>query len=113
MKLHMKMASSLLAAVVSTLLICAPAIGSDLKIVMESRLGNLDPILSASHQTRDHGYLIYDTLFALDAQQKIHPQMVDSYKVSEDGKVYTFTLREGLKWHSGAPVTAADVIASI
>ncbi|MET4155723.1 peptide/nickel transport system substrate-binding protein [Bradyrhizobium sp. RT9b] len=113
MKLHMNMASSLLAAVVSTLLICAPAAGSELKIVMESRLGNLDPILSASHQTRDHGYLIYDTLFALDAQQKIRPQMVDSYKVSEDGKVYTFTLRDGLKWHNGAPVAAADVVASI
>jgi peptide/nickel transport system substrate-binding protein len=110
MKLYAKKA---LAAAVSALLLCTPAMAGDLKIVMESRLGNLDPILSASHQTRDHGYLIYDTLFALDAQQKIQPQMVDSYKVSEDGKVYTFTLRDGLKWHTGAAVTAADAVASI
>src|ERR1700677_3083744 len=83
-----------------------PSLASDLKVVMESRLGNLDPILSASHQTRDHGYLIYDTLFGLDAQQKIQPQMVDSYTVSEDGKTYTFKLRDGLKWHDGKPVTS-------
>lgn len=85
----------------------------NLKIAMESRLSNLDPILSASHQTRDHGYLIYDTLLALDEDQNIQPQMVDIYEASEDGKTYTFTLRDGLKWHDGEPVTTADVIASI
>lgn len=91
----------------------APVRASDLKVVMESRLGNLDPILSASHQTRDHGYLIYDTLFALDASQAVQPQMVESYTVSQDGKTYTFRLRDGLTWHDGKPVTAADVVASI
>lgn len=100
-------------AALSTSVIAASAMAADLKVVMESRLGNLDPILSASHQTRDHGYLIYDTLFALDAEQKIYPQMVDTYTASEDGKTYTFKLREGLKWHDGKPVTSTDVVASI
>lgn len=113
MKVSRPKTSPILAAVASAVLFFTPALASDLKVVMESRLGNLDPILSASHQTRDHGYLIYDTLFGLDAQQKIQPQMVDSYVVSEDGKTYTFKLRDGLKWHDGAPVTPEDVIASI
>lgn len=90
-----------------------PVAAQDLKIVMESRLSVLDPILSAAHQTRDHGYLIYDVLFALDAEQNIQPQMVETYEVSEDGRQYTFTLREGLLWHDGSPVTGADVVASI
>ena len=108
----MKIASkSILAATLALL----PALLSaqDLKIAMESRLSNLDPIVSGSHQTRDHGYLIYDTLLALDENQQIQPQMVDSYEVSDDGKTYTFTLRDGLKWHDGAPVTSADAVASI
>jgi peptide/nickel transport system substrate-binding protein len=113
MKVSRLRTSPILAAVASAVLFFTPALASDLKVVMESRLGNLDPILSASHQTRDHGYLIYDTLFGLDAQQKIQPQMVDSYTVSDDGKTYTFKLRDGLKWHDGKPVTSTDVIASI
>jgi peptide/nickel transport system substrate-binding protein len=114
MNLHIKKASPILAAVASAFFVYAPAVlASDLKVVMESRLGNLDPILSGSHQTRDHGYLIYDTLFGLDADQKIQPQMVDTHTTSEDGKVHTFTLRDGLKWHDGKPVTSADVVASI
>lgn len=84
-----------------------------LSVVMESRLSVLDPVISTSHQSRNHGYMIYDTLLALDAEGNIQPQMVDGWTVSDDGKVYTFTLREGLTWHDGAPVTAADCVASI
>jgi peptide/nickel transport system substrate-binding protein len=113
MKFNIVKVTPVLAALASAVLFSAPALASELKVVMESRLGNLDPILSGSHQTRDHGYLIYDTLFGLDAQQKIHPQMVDTYTTSEDGKVFTFILRDGLNWHDSTPVTAADVVASI
>lgn len=100
-------------AILGALGLASPVLASELRVVMESRLGNLDPIMSASHQTRDHGYLIYDTLFALDADQEIQPQMVESYSVSEDGKTYSFTLRDGLTWHDGTPVTAEDAVASI
>ena len=99
-------------ATVATLL-PAGVSAQDLTIAMESRLSVLDPILSASHQTRDHGYLIYDTLLALDENQDIQPQMVEGWEVSEDGMTYTFTLRSGLQWHDGEPVTAADAVASI
>jgi peptide/nickel transport system substrate-binding protein len=103
----------LLSAFAASGLLAPSALADELRIVMEQRLGNLDPIMSAAHQTRDHGYLVYDTLYALDSEQQIQPQMIESHEVSEDGATYTFTLRDGLTWHDGTPVTSADVIASI
>lgn len=81
--------------------------------VMHSSLRMLDPIITTAHITRNHGYMIYDTLLSTDADNNIQPQMLEKWEVSEDGKTYTFYLREGLKWHDGAPVTADDSVASI
>src|SRR3954454_20095809 len=80
--------------------------------VMHSDLRVIDPIITTAYITRDHGYMVYDTLLATDSNFKIQPQMAD-YKVSDDKLTYTFTLREGLKWHDGAPVTAEDCVASL
>ena len=66
----------------------------------------LDPIWTTAYVTRNHGYLIYDTLFALDENNDVKPQMVDKYEVSADKTLWTFTLRDGLEWHDGKPVTA-------
>ncbi len=84
-----------------------------LKAVMHSDLKIVDPIWTTAYITRNHGYMIYDTLFAMDEKGEIKPQMVDKYDVSADKLTYTFTLRDGLSWHDGAPVTAEDCIASI
>lgn len=84
-----------------------------LRVAPHSDLKILDPIWTGGYITRNHGYLIYDTLFAMDEQGEIRPQMVDRYDVSADKLTYTFTLRDGLLWHDGAPVTADDCIASI
>ncbi len=84
-----------------------------LRIKMAGDLQQIDPIWSTSYPIRDMSYLIYDTLFSTDADYKIQPQMVDTYAVSDDGKTYSFTLRDGLKWHDGPPVTSADCIASL
>ena len=84
-----------------------------LRIVPHADLKNLDPIWTTAYITRNHGYMVYDTLFAVDENLKIQPQMIDSWKVSSDNLVYSFTLRDGLKWHDGKPVTAADCVASI
>ncbi len=84
-----------------------------LRIVPHADLKNLDPIWTTAYITRNHGYMVYDTLFATDGNLKVQPQMVDTWKVSDDGLVYTFTLRDGLKWHDGAPVKSEDCIASI
>ena len=86
---------------------------STLRVVMHSDLKIVDPIWTTAYITRNHGYMIYDTLFATDAAGKVQPQMVDRWTVSPDGLVYTMTLRDGLLWHDGAPVTAEDCVASI
>lgn len=78
-----------------------------------SKLDMIDPIWTANYGVRDHGYLIYDTLFAQDADGVVQPQMIDVWSVSDDQLTYTFTLRDGLKFHDGAPVTSKDVIASL
>ncbi|WP_369334879.1 ABC transporter substrate-binding protein, partial [Streptomyces sp. SID13666] len=69
-------------------------------------------MITTAHITRDHAYMIYDVLIAVDENFKPQPQMAE-WTVSDDGKTYTFTLRDGLKFHDGAPVTAADVVASL
>jgi len=84
-----------------------------LRTVPHTDLKILDPVWTTADITRDHSFMIYDTLFGMDEQGKFQPQMVDKYTTSADNKVWTFTLRPGLKFHDGAPVTAQDVIASI
>ena len=86
---------------------------STLRFVPHSDLKILDPIWTTAFISRNHGYMIYDTLFAMDAKGEIKPQMVDKYDVSADKLTYTLTLRDGLLWHDGAPVTSEDCVASI
>src|SRR5882757_9850335 len=90
----------------------ALAAGKTITAVMHSDLRIIDPIMTTAYISRDHGYMIYDTLLATDSSFKIQPQMAD-WKVSDDKLTYTFTLRDGLKWHDGAPVTAEDCVASL
>src|SRR5687767_5426665 len=100
----------------SALLLAGPALAQQpktLKVVMHSDLKILDPIWTTAYIVRNHGYLIYDTLFALDAKLEPKPQMVESWTVSDDKLTWTFKLREGLKWTDGTPVTSADVVPSI
>src|SRR4030081_1986826 len=99
-------------ALVAALPSQAIAAGKTITAVMHSDLRIIDPGFTTAYITRDHGYMVYDTLLATDANFKIQPQMAD-WKVSDDKLTYTFTLRDGLKWHDGAPVTAEDCVASL
>jgi peptide/nickel transport system substrate-binding protein len=90
----------------------AVAAGKTITAVMHSDLRVIDPGLTTAYITRDHGYMVYDTLLATDSSFKIQPQMAE-WKVSDDRLTYTFTLRDELKWHDGAPVTAEDCVASL
>src|SRR5205807_4526142 len=83
-----------------------------LRVVLHSDLKIVDPIWTTAYIVRNHGYMIYDTLFAMDAKGDIKPQMVDKYEVSKDQLTYTITLRDGLLWHDGKPVTTDDCVAS-
>jgi peptide/nickel transport system substrate-binding protein len=101
------------AASVAGLLGAAPADAQTLKVVMHSDLKILDPIWTTAYIQRNHGYMVWDTLFAMDEKFEVKPQMVDKYDVSADQLTWTFTLRDGLEWHDGKPVTSEDCIASI
>jgi peptide/nickel transport system substrate-binding protein len=83
------------------------------RAVMNSDLKMVDPIWTTAYIQRNYGYMVYDTLFATDANGDIKPQMVDRYTVSADKLTWTLTLRDGLLWHDGTPVTAEDCVASI
>ncbi|MEY9391176.1 ABC-type transport system substrate-binding protein [Bradyrhizobium japonicum] len=83
-----------------------------LNAVMQSDLRVTDPGFTTAIITRDHGYMVYDTLLGIDSSFRVQPQMAD-WTVSADRLTYTFTLRDGLKWHDGAPVTAEDCVASL
>src|SRR4030081_1041058 len=90
----------------------AMAAGKTITAVMHSDLRVIDPGFTTAYITRDHGYMAYDTLLATDSSFKLQAQMAD-WKIYEDKLTFTFTLRDGLKWHDGAPVTAEDCVASL
>lgn len=91
----------------------AQSSGKTLKFIPQADLRVLDPIWTTGYITRNHGYMVYDTLFAVDDKFNVKPQMVDKWTVSDDKLTYTFTLRDGLKFHDGQPVRSADVIPSL
>jgi peptide/nickel transport system substrate-binding protein len=84
-----------------------------LRMVSHADIKVLDPIWTTALITRNFGYMIYDVLFAKDADLKIQPEMADHYTVSDDKLTYTIVLRDGLVWSDGTPVTAEDCVASI
>lgn len=84
-----------------------------LRLAPTADLKTLDPLFNTAYITRNHGYMVFDTLFAQDSKGEPQPQMVDTWESSDDGMEWSFTLREGLRFNDGTPVTSADVIASI
>src|ERR1700719_1039669 len=76
-------------------------------------LASLDPVWTTADITRNFSLAVYDTLYGYDAEFKIQPQMVAGHNVAEDGKEWTLTLRDDLKFHDGTPVRARDCVASI
>ena len=84
-----------------------------LRAVMHADIKIIDPIWTSAYNVRNYGYMVYDTLLAMDEKLAVKPQMLEGWKISDDKLTYTFTLRDGLKFHDGAPVTSADCIASL
>src|SRR6516225_1882212 len=76
-------------------------------------LSVLDPHLAGARSRRTHAYLVFDTLYGIDASWAAQPQMVEGHQVEEDGLTWTLTLRDGLRFHDKEPVLARDVVASI
>jgi peptide/nickel transport system substrate-binding protein len=84
-----------------------------LRVVLINDLASLDPVQSTAAFVRNHGFMVYDQLFALDSNGVARPQMVERHEASPDGLSHSFRLREGLAFHDGQPVRAADAVASI
>lgn len=74
---------------------------------------SLDPHASAAAGTREVLFNVYEGLVKTGPDGELIPAVAERYDISDDGLVYTFTLREGVKFHNGDPVTAEDVIYSI
>lgn len=82
-------------------------------VLLESEAVILDPHMTTAAITRTFGYHIWDTLFSMNGAGAIKPQMVARWDSSADGLRWRFALRDKLSFHDGAPVTAADVVASL
>jgi peptide/nickel transport system substrate-binding protein len=84
-----------------------------LKFVPQADLVVLDPVWTTATVTRNHAFMVFDTLFGHDASFKPQPQMAAGATTENDGKTWKITLRDGLKFHDGTPVLARDCAASI
>ena len=98
--------------------VAAPRIGraeraNKLVFVPTSDLSVLDPVATAIRSTRNHAYLVFDTLYGIDTNWTAQPQMVEGHQIEEDGLTWTLRLRDGLRFHDEEPVLARDVVASI
>ena len=96
--------------------IAAAASQRVLKFVPQADLAVLDPIWTTTYPTRDHGFLVFDTLYGQEGPDNgwaVSPQMVEGHSVGNGGKLWKLTLRAGLRFHDGTPVLAKDCVASI
>ncbi len=84
-----------------------------LKFIPQSDVTILDPIWTTAYVTRNHGFMIFDTLYGIDSAYRMQPQMVSGHNVENDGKMWKLTLRDELAWHDGTKVLARDCVASI
>lgn len=105
-------------AVAAGLGLARPAISraqasSTLRFVPLTDVAILDPLFSPGTASRNHGFLVFDTLYGVDERFDVKPQMVSGHVVDDDGLTWTMTLREGLAFHDGEPVRARDVVASL
>src|SRR6266700_7790736 len=89
------------------------AAAKTLRFVPQANLANFDPIWGTQYVVRNAAALVWDTLYGVDATLQPQRQMVESEEVSDDGLVWTFRLRSGLKFHDGEPVLSKDVVASL
>lgn len=87
--------------------------GNSVTVGIAQDLSNLDPQLAATAGIREVLFNIFEGLVKASPDGSVTPAVASDYELSPDGKTYTFTLREGVTFHDGKPVTAEDVIYSL
>lgn len=98
--------------------LAAPALAqgaarNTLRFIPHSNLAAVDPVATSGYIVRNYGFMVYDTLFAVDPDFRVQPQMVEGHEVTDNDRVWRFRLRDGLKFHDDQPVRGVDCIASI
>ena len=84
-----------------------------LRFIPQADVTALDPVWTSVYVTRNHGYLVFDTLYGQDSSYRVQPQMVEGATTEADGRLWRLRLRDGLMFHDGTPVLARDCVASI
>src|ERR1700722_18606947 len=70
-----------------------------LRFVPQANVAILDPMITTGLVNRNHGFLLFDTLYGVDENLRPQPQMVAGHAIEDGGKIWVMTLREGLKFH--------------
>jgi peptide/nickel transport system substrate-binding protein len=86
---------------------------STLRFTPQQDLVTLDPVITTAYVSRNHGYMVFDTLYGMDGAYQATPQMLEGHRIDDDGRRWTLTLRPGLLFHDGERVLARDCVASI
>lgn len=89
------------------------ASGGDIRIAIDAQPPTLDPMITTTTATKEIARHVFETLLVLDPNYEVAPMLAESFEKSEDGLVYTFKLREGIKFHNGQEMKAEDVSASM
>ena len=106
-------AAALPAATMARPALAQPAAARVLKYVPHANIPNIDPFTNTAFIARDHAMMVFDQLYGMDENFRPQPQMVAGHVVENNGLLWRFTLREGLKFHDGSAVRGRDCIASI
>ncbi len=90
-----------------------PVRGGTLRLAMSVNPRTLDPALAYDEATSPIEALLFARLATWDAEGRVVPELAERIDLSEDGTVYTFTLRQNVRFHDGAELVAADVVRSL
>src|SRR4051812_27345013 len=86
---------------------------SVLRYVPQADLTVIDPVMTTAYITRYHATMVWDQLYGIDSKLQPQPQMVEGHTQEDDGRLWTFTLRDNLRFTDGEPVRGRDCVASI
>lgn len=104
---------AIVALVSSAASVTVPASGGALVEGMIGPARFLNPLLATSQADEDITQLVYSGLMRATADGDLVPDLAESYTISPDGTTYTFTLRTGLSFHDGTPLTAEDIVYTV
>jgi peptide/nickel transport system substrate-binding protein len=111
--MHRRTLIAAAAAAFASPALAQPARARTLRFMPQAALASLDPVFSPSTIITTHAYCVFDTLYGADRALRPRPQMAEGHAIDDNGRTVRIRLRDGLRWHDGEPVRAADCVASI